>query len=161
MLKVAFVMNPVAGLGGPLALKGSDNLSDEIRELHRGHAMDRSKLFLESLRNTRARLNEEIHWVSVLGPMGGDLFDFYQIDYQSVHEPSLPSSAWDTIESVQLFEQSDCDLIVFRNESYSSGWLVGGFRSSNAPRSNAPPKLDGCLDGCQHGRLDGPSSRPS
>ena len=54
MLKVAFVMNPTAGIGGPLALKGSDSLSDEIRELHRGHAMDRSKLFLESLRSTRA-----------------------------------------------------------------------------------------------------------
>ena len=29
MLKVAFVINPVAGIGGPLALKGSDTLSDE------------------------------------------------------------------------------------------------------------------------------------
>ena len=93
MLKVAFVMNPTAGIGGPLALKGSDSLSDEIRELHRGHAMDRSKLFLESLRSTRARLNEEVHWVSVAGPMGGDLFDLYQIDFVSVYRPSLPTSA--------------------------------------------------------------------
>ena len=113
MLKVAFVINPTAGIGGPLALKGSDSLSKEIRELHHGHAMNRSKLFLESLRNTRARLNEEIHWVSVSVPMGGDLFDFYEIDYESVYEPSLPSSAWDTIESVKVFEESDSDLIVF------------------------------------------------
>ena len=113
MLKVAFVMNPTAGIGGPLALKGSDSLSDEIRELHRGHAMDRSKLFLESLRSTRARLNEEVHWVSVAGPMGGDLFDLYQIDFESVYRPSLPTSAQDTIETVKRFEQSDCDLIVF------------------------------------------------
>ena len=113
MLKVAFVMNPMAGIGGPLALKGSDSLSDEIRELHRGHAMDRSKLFLESLRSARARLNEEVHWVSVEGPMGGDLFDLYQIDFESVYEPSLTTSAQDTIETVKRFEQSDCDLIVF------------------------------------------------
>ena len=113
MLKVAFVMNPTAGIGGPLALKGSDSLSDEIRELHRGHAMDRSKLFLESLRSTRDRLNEEVHWVSVAGPMGGDLFDFYQTDFESVYRPSIPTSAQDTIETVKRFEQSDCDLIVF------------------------------------------------
>ena len=113
MLKVAFVMNPTAGIGGPLALKGSDSLSDEIRELHRGHAMDRSNLFLESLRSTRASLNEEVHWVSVLGPMGGDLFDLYQIDFESVYEPSLTTSAQDTKETVKRFAQSDCDLIVF------------------------------------------------
>ena len=102
MLKVAFVINPTAGIGGPLALKGSDSLSEEIRELHHGHAMNRSKLFLESLRNTRAGLNEEVHWVSVAGPMGGDLFDLYQIDFESVYRPSLPTSAQDTIEAVKL-----------------------------------------------------------
>ena len=79
MLKVAFVMNPVAGIGGPLALKGSDTLSDELRDLHRGHAMDRSKLFLESLRSARGHLIEEIYWVSVSGAMGGDLFDSFDL----------------------------------------------------------------------------------
>ena len=130
MLKVAFFMNPVAGIGGPLAKKGSDSLSDEIRERHQGYAMDRSKLFIEYLRNAGDHLTEEIHWVSVSGPMGGYLFDFYQIDYESVYEPSLPSSAWDTIESVKVFEESDCDLIVFAGGDGTARDILEGLESN-------------------------------
>jgi len=130
MLKVAFVMNPVAGIGGPLALKGSDTLSDELRDLHRGHAMGRSKLFLESLRGARGHLIEEIHWVSVSGAMGGDMFDSFQIDYESVHEPSVPTSAQDTIEAVKLFQQKDCDLIIFAGGDGTARDVLEGLESN-------------------------------
>ena len=130
MLKVAFVMNPVAGIGGPLALKGSDTLSDELRDLHRGHAMDRSKLFLESLRGARGHLIEEIHWVSVSGAMGGDLFDSFQVDYESAYEPSVPTSAQDTIEAVKLFQRKDCDLIIFAGGDGTARDVLEGLESN-------------------------------
>ena len=60
MLKVAFVMNlrPVSEV--LWLLKAAIVCPMRFFERHRGHAMDRSKLFLESLRSTRARLNEEV-----------------------------------------------------------------------------------------------------
>ena len=129
MLKVAFVMNPVAGIGGPLALKGSDTVPDEMRELHRRYAMERSRLFLESLRSARGELIEEIHWVSVSGAMGGDLFDSFKIDYEAVCEPSIPTSAQDTIEAVKLFQQGGCDLIIFAGGDGTARNVLEGLES--------------------------------
>ena len=46
----------------------------------------------------------------VAGLMGGDLFDLYQIDFESFIGLRFLLR---TIETVKRFEQSDCDLIVY------------------------------------------------
>ena len=80
MLKIGFVLNPIAGIGGPLAMKGSDHLSNDLVSLHSGYSAQRADAFLNALLACEPRIIQQIEWVSTEGVMGGDLFDKYQIN---------------------------------------------------------------------------------
>ena len=67
---LGLIINPLAGLGGPAALKGSDGVAAEA--LARGaepRAAERTRIALECLRPVAGRLQ----FVTCPGPMGADL----------------------------------------------------------------------------------------
>lgn len=65
-LRVGLLVNPVAGLGGPGAYKGSDgNWKDALAEGYKPTAPDRAARFVKEC-------GPDIHWVTVPGAMGGD-----------------------------------------------------------------------------------------
>ncbi len=67
---LGLIINPLAGLGGPAALKGSDGVAAVA--LARGaepRAAERTRIALECLRPVAARLQ----FITVPGPMGADL----------------------------------------------------------------------------------------
>jgi len=113
MLKIGFVLNPIAGIGGPLAMKGSDHLSNDLVSLHSGYSAQRADAFLNALLACEPRIIQQIEWVSTEGVMGGDLFDKYQINYTSNSTSASPTTSQDTIDSVRYFQEEKCNLIVF------------------------------------------------
>lgn len=119
MAVFGFVVNPIAGMGGRVGLKGTDGVLDEAIELgaepvapHRVH------LFLEklgSLIESRG-IGEKIKWLTCAGIMGEDDLEASGIGsmtYEVVHTPAEPSAAEDTKKACKRFLKGGATLIVF------------------------------------------------
>jgi len=85
-LKVGLIINPVAGIGGRVALKGSDGEAIQQQAFALGakpEAAYRAQQALEIL----LPLADKISFYSVSGAMGGDLLDMLGFQYQNCHSP--------------------------------------------------------------------------
>ncbi len=111
-LRFGLLINPFAGIGGKVGLKGSDGEAIRQEAFERGaipQAANRAKLTLESLIN----YSDLIEWFSVDGAMGGDTLTALGFKYTSVHNAHSISEAADTLQAVTEFNQLDLDLILF------------------------------------------------
>jgi len=109
------VVNPIAGLGGRVGLKGTDGRADEA--IARGAepvAPVRAREMLEAFRAVRS--SATVHWLTCRGPMGSDVLDgagFSPTSYEIVVEPGDPTTPDDTKSACREFEQRGAELIVF------------------------------------------------
>jgi predicted polyphosphate/ATP-dependent NAD kinase len=116
-MRVGFLINPIAGMGGRVGLKGTDGMVDEARRLGaRPIARIRAATALHRFKEllSRERSLPEISWLTCSGSMGEDVlracgFEGLAIAY---HTPPHPG-ALDTASAVKTFVSSDVDLIVF------------------------------------------------
>lgn len=108
---LGLIINPLAGLGGPAALKGSDGVAAEA--LARGaepRAAERTRIALECLRPVAGRLA----FVTFPGAMGADLLG--ELGYAHRVLGSLgagPTTAEDTRAAVRALQDAGCALILF------------------------------------------------
>jgi predicted polyphosphate/ATP-dependent NAD kinase len=112
-MKIGLVVNPVAGVGGPVALKGSDG--EEIQQ--RARALGSRTKAGERVAETLAALRPVADLFEILavdGAMGGGAcraagIDFRQLEYDL---PNVTSAA-DTRDIVVQLQQAGVDLILF------------------------------------------------
>ena len=115
MKRVGFVVNPIAGMGGRVGLKGTDGRAAEA--IARGASPvspDRAREMLRALRPLKSAA--EIRWVTCKGPMGADLLAteaFPPSAYEIAMEPSVPTTPEDTRVACREFEKREAELIVF------------------------------------------------
>ena len=111
VFKLGLVINPLAGLGGQAALKGSDGVAD--RALAMGvepRAHERVRQALESLLPWRDRL----HFLCAPGPMGEHLLASMAFGYEVVGElAGSRTTAADTERMVNLLQARGVDLLLF------------------------------------------------
>ncbi len=108
MKKVGFLVNPVAGMGGAVGLKGTDGLAEEA--LARGAvpiAPQRAAAALAGLADLDAL------FLTAAGEMGEESLRRAGLRSRVVHRPSGPSTAEDTRRACRLFVEEGVDLIVF------------------------------------------------
>jgi predicted polyphosphate/ATP-dependent NAD kinase len=116
MVKVGFLVNPIAGMGGRVGLKGTDG--DEIlkraREL--GAEPVAQKRALETI-NLISGLKVDIHWLTCSKEMGEDVLKAsgFKVDgdYEIIHNTQETSSAQDTKNACSKFKEMNVDLILF------------------------------------------------
>ena len=110
MKRIGLVINPVAGMGGSVGLKGTDNSVGEAR--HRGAqplAPDRAKITLEILAE-----RTDLEFVTCSGAMGEDTLKAAGITaYQVIYHYAGESSSADTKKAVRTFLESGVDLVLF------------------------------------------------
>lgn len=114
-----FVVNPIAGMGGRVGLKGTDNVVEEARE--RGAqpvAGNRALRTMETLVKARDTLNQDvpIRWLTVSGKMGADILKkagFSQSDYEIVYKCPEKTTKKDTQNACKIFQSNNAELIVF------------------------------------------------
>jgi len=108
-LNVGFIINPIAGMGGTVGLKGTDGLFEEaIRRGAKPIARARAILTLEALKGMN------IHFFACSGEMGENaLFEVGLTDYSIVYKYSGNSSAADTIKACQEFILCHPALLLF------------------------------------------------
>lgn len=108
---IGLIINPLAGLGGAAALKGSDGVAAEA--LARGaepRAAERTRIALECLRPVAGRLQ----FLSFPGPMGADLLAELGYAHRVLGDLGEgATSAADTQRAVQALQDAGCALILF------------------------------------------------
>jgi predicted polyphosphate/ATP-dependent NAD kinase len=110
-MRIGVVVNPIAGMGGRVGLKGTDGKVDEARD--RGaepRAPDRAVAALETLQK-RAPDAEVLAYGGAMGASEARSAGF---DPTVVGEPADDeTTAADTREAVRLFVEADVDLVLF------------------------------------------------
>ena len=109
--RLGLIINPLAGLGGPAALKGSDGVAAEA--LTRGsepRASERTRLALQCL----LPLRERLQFLTFPGAMGADLLREQGFAHQVLGSLNdAATSAEDTKQAVQRLQEAGCALILF------------------------------------------------
>jgi predicted polyphosphate/ATP-dependent NAD kinase len=110
MFRIGFVVNPIAGMGGAVGLKGTDGLVEEA--VSRG-AHPRAPRRAEEAARLLAGL--PIHFLTCGGPMGEESLARAGITgYEVVSKPPEGrTGARDTIDACRTFSERGVDLILF------------------------------------------------
>ena len=110
MSVIGFLINPIAGMGGSVGLKGTDGKADEARR--RGavpHARDRAAITLANLKGI-----PDLSFLSCGGEMGEAALRQAGISrYRVVYTAQSESTAEDTQGAVRAFVAQGVDLILF------------------------------------------------
>jgi predicted polyphosphate/ATP-dependent NAD kinase len=117
MSRIGFLINPIAGMGGRVGLKGTDGVVDEAAR--RGAEPIANVRALEALRALKQLLDgmsdpPTINWFTASGAMGDDALraaGFAAIEV--VHQASAEPSAQDTNATVAEFLTTGIDLLLF------------------------------------------------
>ncbi len=128
-MKIGFIINPIAGMGGRVGLKGTDGVLEEAKARgaipiagHRAiEAINRYVLLVRKLSPTDPFFKMDINWFTCSGSMGFDVLEntkvtelknnFINVEF----EPNDPNNttADDTRECSSRFLQAGVELILF------------------------------------------------
>lgn len=111
MFHLGLIINPLAGVGGPAGLKGSDGVAEQALALgSEPRAALRTRTALECLRPVQQRLE----FLTFPGPMGADLLSEMGFAYRLLGElDDGPTSAADTRGAVAALQEAGVALILF------------------------------------------------
>ena len=104
---IGFIINPIAGMGGRVALKGTDGVVAEA--IRRGSKPMSSQIALRFL----SSLNCKPHFMTVSGDMGANSLRKAGFDFSVVYSAGKPTSADDTKNAVRAMIEKGAKLIVF------------------------------------------------
>ncbi len=118
MSRVGLVVNPIAGMGGRVGLKGTDHVVDQARAAGAEPvAPHRVALFLEAFVKMQRKDPElDVHWLTCDGPMGREYLDragFAPGDVEVVHTPATPTTAEDTRAGSAGSVHAGAELLLF------------------------------------------------
>jgi predicted polyphosphate/ATP-dependent NAD kinase len=110
MKRIGFLINPVAGMGGAVGLKGTDgNVAEARRRGALPHAKSRAGATLELLAHDKS-----LEFVTCSGAMGEEALRENGIQAVIIlYQYEGESSAQDTIRAAQIFQKAGVDLILF------------------------------------------------
>jgi predicted polyphosphate/ATP-dependent NAD kinase len=117
MARIGFLINPIAGMGGRVGLKGTDGVA--VEAVRRGAQPIANARALEALCAFRQWLEAapqmpDVAWLTVSGAMGCDALraaGFTAIEV--VHDAPAAPTAQDTQAAVENFQAAKVDLILF------------------------------------------------
>ncbi|MBU2862545.1 ATP-NAD kinase family protein [Reinekea forsetii] len=115
-MKIGFIVNPWSGIGGSVALKGSDGKTIREQAIKLGatqKAMAKARVMIETF---LAQSNDQTHsWFSAQGDLGGSILKQYDIESFSLYPEELPdqTESQDTRNIVAWLVSCGVDIIVF------------------------------------------------
>lgn len=109
---IGFIINPIAGIGGKVGLKGSDNITEEA--LKRGGKEISSERASEFFNSIEGSLLKEIFFLTCSGRMGEYVIKKFSPDYEvSYRTEKEESTREDTKKACEIFLKKNADLILF------------------------------------------------
>jgi predicted polyphosphate/ATP-dependent NAD kinase len=111
-VKLGFLVNPVAGMGGSVGLKGTDGAEVQAEAARRGASMTSPERAVASLRSLHDQ-GLELEIVTCGGDMGENELKAAKLRYEVVYSPRTPTSKDDTVTAVREFVRGNVTLVVF------------------------------------------------
>jgi predicted polyphosphate/ATP-dependent NAD kinase len=112
MICVGLIVNPISGIGGRVALKGSDGIAIQQRAARKG-GRPRGEARARRALQAAAEATGQVRWLTWGGAMGASVLDGLAIDCQELGTPSQPSTAQDTRRAAQVMVEAGADLLLF------------------------------------------------
>ena len=110
-LKIGFLLNPIAGIGGPVALKGSDGV---VAEAKRRGGESKVATRVSACLAGLVRSKDRIQWITMPGEMGADVLADFGMNFSVVGAITQgKTTAEDTRKGVGLIETHSVDLLLF------------------------------------------------
>ena len=133
MVRIGLLVNPDAGLGGRLGLKGSDGQAKYARSMG---AKDRAGPRVRDALNYFSKIyddKQEVEWFTSKGRMGSEWIpDGISIgNFNLIHESSGITNPSDTFELVSLLIDSNVDLILYAGGDGTTRDIVSTLDSHN------------------------------
>jgi len=114
-MKLGFLINPYAGIGGAVGLKGSDGQAIVEQALARGALPQAQKRATAAMK--KLSLNRGVLFgasiLTAAGGMGEDVLRALTLPCEVIYQGEEKSSALDTKNVIRLFVKQQVDLIVF------------------------------------------------
>jgi len=110
--KVGFLINPIAGIGGAVGLKGTDGektLRKAIRKGAKSFSPERGLRYLEEVQ----RRDKGIEFLIAPGNMGENIADQLNIEHELVGRVGKTTTSEDSMRIARLMKRRKVDLIVF------------------------------------------------
>lgn len=110
--KVGFLINPIAGMGGAVGLKGTDGkktLREAIRKGAQPVSQERGLRYLEEVQ----RRDKRIEFLVAPGKMGDDIANQLKVEYESVGRVGRTTTSEDSVRISRLMKRRKVGLIVF------------------------------------------------
>jgi len=131
-LQLGFLINPIAGMGGKIGLKGTDNVvKNAVKMGAKPIASTRAREFLKSLKNVDFK--DELKIVTCPFPMGEE--EVKDAGFSAEILPlnlGIETSARDTKDAVKLMAERKVDLTVFVGGDGTARDVLDALRSTNA-----------------------------
>lgn len=124
-MKVGFILNPVAGIGGPAGLKGSDGADIQARALALGSAPG-SALRAEQTLAALGQAGHRFNWLSAGPDMGHRLLTELGFNPELCYHHARPSQAQDTREAAAAMVAAGAELLLFAGGDGTARDLLDG-----------------------------------
>lgn len=113
LYKIGLVINPIAGIGGKVALKGSDDIAIVYEALARG-AVPEANIKAERAIKSLLPYKENVVIYTVSGDMGECLCQKLKFKYKVIYKPPFDTtSRADTINAAKAIVAASVDLLLF------------------------------------------------
>jgi predicted polyphosphate/ATP-dependent NAD kinase len=116
--RIGFVVNPIAGMGGRVGLKGTDGVAEQAAAAGaKPTAPERARAFAEAILKRTADVPElAFQWVTAGGEMGAGVLrsaGFPAVGIEVVDLPTPPTTAQDTERTVVQCIEAGAELLIF------------------------------------------------
>ena len=111
-LKIGFLLNPIAGIGGPVALKGSDGVQIQQQAAKKGGA-PRGESRASRALVAAAGARDAVRWLTWGAPMGAQVLAGLGVSAEIMGEPRQPTTAADTGRAARAMADAGADLLLF------------------------------------------------
>jgi predicted polyphosphate/ATP-dependent NAD kinase len=113
-MKIGFVINPLAGIGGSVALKGSDGKDIVELALSRGASLKAEKRASAAVQEfSELAVDEQLEVHTAAASMGEDVLKANGLDCDVLYTAADHTTSADTKDVIRLFVEQGVDLIVF------------------------------------------------
>lgn len=112
MKKLGLVVNPIAGMGGRVGLKGTDG-QEVLEEARKRGAQPEAPIKAVKALKQLLPLKEELLIFLASGQMGEDLAQEAGLNYQVLHQVQDQSAPQDTLTLIEKLQAEQVDLILF------------------------------------------------
>jgi predicted polyphosphate/ATP-dependent NAD kinase len=119
-MKIGFIINPVAGMGGKVGLKGTDNMAELAARLGgEPVSLIRAEQALHSIEK-----EDDMFFLTCSGKMGESVLKKTHFKFEVIYDAPEKTSAEDTKKAALKMLDSGCDLLLFSGGDGTAGDIV-------------------------------------